>query len=34
LLELAAAPMSETVIGELAEWISERMAPRPATNSS
>ena len=34
LLELAAAPMSEMVIGELAEWIGERMAPRPGTNST
>ncbi len=34
LLELAAAPMSEAVVVELAQWIGERMAPRPSTNSA
>ena len=34
MLELAAAPMSEAVIAQLAEWIAGRMAPRPGPNSS
>ena len=29
LLDLAAAPMSQAVIADLAAWIAERMAPHP-----
>ena len=33
LLELAAAPISQEVVSDLAEWIRERMAHRPGTRS-
>jgi len=33
LLDLAAAPISEAVIGELAEWIGERMGQGPARST-